>query len=190
MKCFKGFDKDLKCRDFQYELGGTYITDKAKLCEEGFHACENPLDVFRYYPPSDSRYCTVDLKYVSKERASDDSKVVGKKITVNTEIGLNGLIEAGVKFIMDKVNSENAKESNTGDYSAATVEGRDSVAIATGYESKARASLGSAIVVVERGEWNGKTYPIINIKAAIIDGKILKPDTFYTLKNNEFVEVE
>ena len=208
MKYFKGFDKDLKCRDFQYELGGTYKTDKAKLCEEGFHACENPLDVFGYYPPSDSRYCTVDLKYVSKKRANDDSKVVGKKITVNTEIGLNGLIEAGVKFIMDKADFKNAKESNTGfqsaatntgnrsaatntgDYSAATVEGRDSVAIATGYESKARASLGSAIVVVERGEWNGKTYPIINIKAAIIDGEILKPNTFYTLKNNELVEVE
>ena len=208
MKCFKGFDKDLKCRDFQYELGGTYKTDKAKLCNEGFHACENPLDVFGYYPPSDSRYCAVDLKYVSKERSNDDSKVVGKKITVDAEIGLGGLIEAGVKFIMDKVDFKNAKESNTGDYSAATntgnrsaatntgfqsaatVEGKDSVAIATGYEGKAKASLGSAIVVVERGEWNGETYPIINIKAAVIDGDILKPDTFYMLKNNEFVEVE
>ena len=244
MKCFKGFDKNLKCRDFQYELGGTYKTDKAKLCNEGFHACENPLDVFGYYPPSDSRYCNVDLKYVSKERSNDDSKVVGKKITVDAEIGLGGLIEAGVKFIMDKVDFKNSKESNTGYHSAATntgnysaatntgyqsaatntgnysaatntgnysaatntgnysaatntgyhsaatVEGKDSVAIATGYEGKARASLGSAIVVVERGEWNGETYPILNIKAAVIDGDILKPDTFYMLKNNEFVEVE
>lgn len=62
------------------------------------------------------------------------------------------------------------------------------MAIATGYQSKARAGLGSAIILCERGKWNGRTYPLINIKAAIIDGEKLKADTYYTLKNGEFVE--
>ena len=262
MKAYKGFNKDLKCRDFQFELGGEYETKRAKLCEEGFHACENPLDVLGYYGPVDNRFCEVELEEVSDERHMDDSKVVGKRIKIGAEIKLGGLIDAGVKFILDRVDFKNAKESNTGfqsaatntgnrsaatntgfqsaatntgdrsaatntgdysaatntgDYSAATntgdrsaatntgfqsaatntgfqsaatVEGRDSVAIATGYESKAKASLGSAIVVVERGKWNGETYPIINIKAAIVDGKKIKADTFYTLKKGKFVEVK
>jgi hypothetical protein len=80
--------------------------------------------------------------------------------------------------------------TNTGDRSAATVEGKDSVALASGYESKAKACKGSAIVLVERGDWNGETYPLLDIKAAIIDGKTLKENTFYMLKNGEFVEVE
>ena len=62
------------------------------------------------------------------------------------------------------------------------------MAVAVGYESKAKAGIGSAIVVVERGEWNGCTCPLIGIKSAIIDGEILKADTFYKLKNGEFVE--
>ena len=60
----------------------------------------------------------------------------------------------------------------------------------TGYKSKAKAGVGSAIVVCERGEWNGKVYPLLAIKAAIIDGETLKPGTWYTLKDGEFVEAE
>lgn len=56
MKCYKGFDKDLKCRDFQYEIGKEYEEERAEICDTGFHACENPLDVFGYYAPADSRY--------------------------------------------------------------------------------------------------------------------------------------
>lgn len=62
MKCFKDFDKDLKCRDFQYEIGKEYTEEKADICNCGFHACEFPMDVFGYYPPSDSRYCEVELE--------------------------------------------------------------------------------------------------------------------------------
>ena len=72
MKCYKGFDQDLKCRGFQYEVGKEYETDSAKLCESGFHACENPLDVFEYYSPSNNRFCEVELD-ANKERGNDSS---------------------------------------------------------------------------------------------------------------------
>jgi hypothetical protein len=62
MKAYKGFDKDLKCRGFQYEVGKEYETENAKLCDTGFHACENPLNTLNYYKPGDSRYCEVDLE--------------------------------------------------------------------------------------------------------------------------------
>ena len=78
--------------------------------------------------------------------------------------------------------------SATGDHGAASATGRAGVALAAGAECKAKGALGCAICVVERGEWDGETYPIINIKAAIVDGDIVKADTYYKLINGEFVE--
>ena len=135
MKCYKGFDKDLKCRGFQYEIGKEYEENAADICHKGFHACENPMDVFGYYNPADSRYCEVDLD--TNEQTEKDSKRVGKKIKIETEIGLSGLIQAGVKFILEKVDFKSAKESNTGDRSAATNTGYQSAATNTGYQSAA-----------------------------------------------------
>ena len=130
MKCYKGFDKDLKCRGFQYEIGKEYEKNTADICHKGFLACENPMDVFGYYNPADSRYCEVDLD--TNEQTGEDSKRVGKKIKIETEIGLSGLIQAGVKFILEKVDFKSAKESNTGDRSAATNTGNWSAATNTG----------------------------------------------------------
>ena len=101
MKAFKGFDKHLRCRGFQYEVGKEYQPQEAALCRKGFHACENPLDTFRYYPPTDSRYCEVEIDD-NGQRNSDDSKVCGEKIKIGKEIGLDGVIKAGARFIFDK----------------------------------------------------------------------------------------
>ena len=136
MKCFKGFDKDLKCGDFQYEIGKEYTEEKADICNYGFHACEFPMDVFGYYPPSDSRYCEVDLEE-NDQKSSDDSKRVGKKISVKAEIGIAGIIKAGVEYIKEQVDWEDDKATNTGDYSAATNTGNKSAATNTGYQSAA-----------------------------------------------------
>ena len=196
---FKGFDKNLKCIGFQYEVGKTYEHEgKVKCCKQGFHFCENPFDVFGYYSPSESRYCAVEGSG-KVDQDEDDSKVAVSKLHISAEIGLKGIIEAGVKFILDKVNWKDNKESNTGDHSAATntgdrsvsiVEGKDSVAIVTGKDSKAKGALGCWIVLTERGDWNGETYPIFEVKAFKVDGEKIKTDTFYQLINGEAVEVE
>ena len=133
---YKGLDKDLKCRDFQYEIGGEYVEDSASLCNKGFHACENPIDTFSYYPPASSRYCEVELGDVSDE-TSGDSKRCGKRIKIGAEIGIKGIIDAFIKFTFDKIDWKNAKKSNTGNYSAATNTGNRSAATNTGDYSAA-----------------------------------------------------
>ena len=197
MKCFKGFDKDLKCRDFQYEIGKEYTEEKADICNCGFHACEFPMDVFGYYPPSDSRYCEVELEE-NGQKSSDDSKRVGKKISVKAEIGIAGIIKAGVEYIKEQVNWEDDKATNTGYQSAATntgyrsaaiVEGKESIALATGIESKAKGKIGCFIVLAEWKEINYE-YHLVDVKSTKVDGENIKEDTFYTLKDGKFVEVD
>ena len=136
MKCFKGFDKDLKCRDFQYEIGKEYTEEKADICNCGFHACEFPMDVFSYYPPSDSRYCEVELE-ANNQKSYDNSKRVGKKISVKAEIGISGIIKASVEYIKKQVDWKNDNATNTGDHSAATNTGNQSAATNTGNRSAA-----------------------------------------------------
>ena len=130
---YKGFDKDMKCRGFQFEEGKTYETDEAKLCEKGFHACECPLDVFRYYAPCDGKgniqkFHKVTLEDVSPER-EEDSKVCAKKITIGAELNFLGLAKAHVEWVKSQSGNERAE---TGDYSAASNTGNCSAASNTG----------------------------------------------------------
>ena len=218
---FKGFDKDLKCKDYQYEVGKEFEEEgKIEACSNGFHFCENPLDVLGYYPPygekGSSRYCIVKGSG-NIDRDGDDTKVACSKLHISAEIGLKGIIEAGVKFILDKVNWKDNKKSNTGNRSAATntgyrsaatntgnrsaatntgnrsaaeVTGKESIAIVTGKDSKAKGSIGCWIVLTERGEWDGNVYPIKEVKAVRVDGEIIKPDTYYKLINGEVIPCE
>ena len=213
MKAYKGFNKDMTCRGFQFEEGKTYHEENAKLCESGFHACLNPLDCFNYYAPSESVYHEVELNEVLNEK-SEDSKICGKTIKIGAKLDVLGMVKIAVNYIksnidrsIEQTNTGNCSAAtntgnwsaatntgnrsaatNTGNWSAATVEGKDSIAICCGFDCKARASLGSAICLCERGTWNGDTYPLKSVKAAIVDGKSLKPDTWYKLENGEFVE--
>ena len=168
MKCFKGFDKDLKCRDFQYEIGKEYTEEKADICNCGFHACEFPMDVFGYYPPSDSRYCEVDLEE-NGQKSSDDSKRVGKKISVKAEIGIAGIIKAGVEYIKEQVNWEDDKATNTGNQSAATNTGDRSAATNTGDRSAAT-NTGNQSAATNTGNRSAATNTG-DQSAAIVEGK-------------------
>ena len=235
MKVYKGTNKDMKCRGFQYKLGETAVFDgEPHLCEAGLHACEQPIDVLNHYTPNESRYFEAEAEEVSAERESSDSKIVAKKMTLKAEIGVPGLVKAQIEYVKsqigfdDAIKRANAEKENhatgnlgaasatgnrgaasatgylgaasatgdlgaasaTGDRGAASATGKAGVALAAGLECKAMGALGCAICCVERGEWNGKTHPIVAVKAAIVDGENIRADTWYQLKNGKFVEVE
>ena len=151
MKAYKGFDRDLKCRGFQYEVGKEYEEGSAELCRKGFHACENPLDTFCYYRPTDSRYCEVDVDD-NGERNDADSKVCGKHIKIGVEIGLKGVINAGVRFVFDKCRSA-SEENASGWRGNAAASGEMGNAAASGWMGNAAASgeSGNAAASGERG---------------------------------------
>ena len=138
LKAFKGLDKRLRCRGFQYEVGKEYQEPVAELCRKGFHACKNPLDTFRYYPPTDSRYCEVEIDD-NGQRNSDDSKVCGKEIKIGAEIGLDGVIKAGAQFIFEtcKGSDEDHASGEGGNAAASGVSGN---AAASGVRGNAAAS--------------------------------------------------
>ncbi len=201
MKLYKGFDKNMQCRGFQFEEGKTYIHDgEIKLCEKGFHACENPLDCFNYYSPAESIYREVEMEGISSER-EEDSKVAGKSIKIGARISFGKIAQLAVEDInshIDKSKKQQVMEGNysaasntgnrsvassTGYCSAAEVSGKQSVALAIGKESRVRGALGCWIVCAEWDE-NG----IKDVQCVRVDGGKIKPDVWYTLKNGDFVE--
>ena len=192
MKMYKGFDKDLKCRDFQYEIGKTYEEPTAELCSSGFHACERPLDVFRYYAPSKmSRYCEVNLDDVS-DQMSGDSKRCGKKIAVKAEIGIAGLVKAQIQYVKEHTTSKHTdpKQATAGDCGAATSRGFVSVGkngcgLVRGENVKIKGGMGAILVIAVE---NDENYGIKEWKAFVVDGENIKPDVWYKLKNGNLVE--
>ena len=203
MKVYKATDKDMKCRGFQYTLGKTAEVDgDIELCERGLHACEMPLDVLGYYVPGDgSRYFEAELDEVSNKK-SDDTKRVGKKLTLSAEIGIPGLVKAQVEYVKAQCDFDNAIKkadaekknhatgwsgaaSATGDRGAAYATGKCCVAMTTGVCGRVMGELGNAIVCVERNT-NGD---IATILAGIVDGETLKPGVWYTVKNGKWTEV-
>ncbi|MCL3854705.1 hypothetical protein M1P97_25800 [Parabacteroides sp. GYB001] len=142
IKGYKGFNKNLQCRGFQYETGKEYEEKEAiKACSNGFHFCENPFDVFSYYPPCDkngeNRYCEVEASGNIDKEAKGDSKVASSKLKIKAEIGLNGIIKAGIGFILEKIDWRNNSSENSGYRSAATNTGDQSAATNTGDQSAA-----------------------------------------------------
>ena len=212
MKAYKGFGKDMRCKDFQYEENKTYELPKgqeASLCNSGFHACEDPLDCFRYYAPSNSLYHEVELD-ATEEYSSDDSKRVGKRITIGAALNVKGLIEAHVKYVKERItnehNAEPGKPATAGDSGAATA-GDSGAATAGSYgaaTSRGKASVGKNGIACTRG--NGCTvkggmgavlligeeaddsYDLVAWKAVVVDGETIKPDVWYKLVNGDFVE--
>ena len=123
MKAYKGFNQNMTCRDFQYKVGKTYETDKAVLCEAGFHACENPVMCFGYYPPNTSVFHEVELEDVSPEQ-QNDTKRVGKKITIGAKLGIPQICQLTFEYVKahctNEHNAEAGKPATAGDSGAAT----------------------------------------------------------------------
>jgi hypothetical protein len=277
MKGYKGYDKNFKCRDFQYEVGKEYKTDKAKICESGFHFCENPLDIFNYYSTVDSKFTEVEgLENIVA--GSDDTKISCTHIKIGVELSLSNLVFKAVDYILSKIDftkkqtntgdrsastntgyrsaatntgdssaatntgyssaatntgyrsaatntGDRSASTNTGDSSAATntgdrsastntgyrsaatntgdssaatntgtgsasiVTGKQSIACALGIGCKAKGAKGCYLVLAER-VYKNNDYILKSVKAVKVDGKKIKEDTFYMLKNGKFMEVE
>jgi len=235
MNAFKGFNKDMTCRGFQFKEGETYHEEKAKLCDSGFHACEDPLDCFDYYAPSESVFHEVELEEVTDEK-ENDSKCVGKTIKIGAEIGLPGIIKAHFEYVKSRCTNENnagpGKPATAGSYGAATAgdsgaatagdsgaatagsygaatagsygaatagdsgaatsrgssaSGKNGLSVARGNGCKVKGGLGAVLVLVEE---NDDDFNIKEWASAVVDGETIKADTWYTLKDGEFVEVK
>ena len=243
MKTYKGFDKNLQCRGFQYEIGKEYEEEKAEACNCGFHACERPLDVFAYYAPADSRYCEVEQDG-ELSKCNEDSKVASTKIKIGAEIGIPGLVNAQIEYVKshctNECNAEPGKPATAGMYGAATAcdggaatagdsgaatagnsgaaTAGDGGAATAGYRGAATAGDGGAaasrgsVSVGENGVGTVRGdgvkikggmgavlvcaiepndgHDVITWAAAVVDGEKIKADTWYTVRDGKFVEVE
>jgi hypothetical protein len=135
---YKGFNKDWNCRGFQYKVGETYKQDgEAAACKSGFHACENPLDVLKYYPPT-SKFAKVQMIGAVDREAGSDTKVAASEIYVKVELSLHDFIGEAVEWM--KSNAKVTGQHLTGGHSAASATGGHSAASATWYHSAASAT--------------------------------------------------
>lgn len=161
VKGIKGFDKDLKCRGYQFEIGKHYEEEEAIICNAGFHFCGFPLDVFKYYPPTHSRYAEVEGSGETDRNEGGDSKVSVTKLHVKAELTLGAVIDSAVKFIMSRIDWKNQKKSssprstvtNEGCFSATVNAGSRSVATNTGDRSAAT-NIGYRSVAASTGDWS------------------------------------
>ena len=226
---YKGFDKNLKCRDFQYEVGKEYEMDgDIKCCERGFHACESPLEVFDHYDMLNSRFAEVEQSgKIDKEE--NTTKVCSSRIKVKAELKIADIINLGVEWIKDVTSpaklkketdlndngnnyaqigssgysaqigssGDSAQIGSSGDYAqigssgdSAKIEstGEHSIVMAAGYDSMAKAKIGSWITLAE-WERNDNVWVPICVKTEKVDGERIKADTYYKLVDGEFKEV-
>jgi len=129
IKSYKGFDKNLRCRDFQYKIGGIYEMDgEIKVCNRGFHACESPFDVFDYYTMIDSRFCEVEQDgNISKEDRG--TKICSSKIKIKAELKLADMINLGIEWLKEITLPEkiktSIKDNSSGNYAKIGSSGDD-----------------------------------------------------------------
>ena len=202
MKAYKGFNKDMTCRGFQFEEGKTYEEPEAKLCESGFHACLNPLDCFDYYSPETSEFHEVDLGDVLDERG-EDTKICAKKIKIGAKLDVAGICKAHFEFVKSQTekNKKGENESSLAaqdmsslaaqDCSSLAAQDRSSLAagkncVIAAFNSKAKARCNTLIALANRN----RDGVITEWKAGVVDGETLKADTWYKLENGEFVECD
>ena len=239
IKSYKGFSKDMTCKGKQYAEGETFTEDDAKCCDRGMHACEYPLDCFRYYGPANSIYHEVEQSG-KIDKNSDDAKVASTIMKVGARLDIRGLVHAAIEYTKSRTTTEytdpdmatagdsgaatagNYGAATAGNYGAATagykgaatagdkgaatagdsgaatagdsgaatsrgrsVSGKDGLSVARGNDVKVKGGLGAILVIVEEKR---ASYNISEWKAVVVDGEQIKADTWYKLKDGEFVE--
>ena len=207
-KAFKGFNKDLTCRGFQYEEGKEFETARAECCEEGFHACEYPLDCFGYYNPAQSVYHEVELDG-DMDQSGSDTKICATKIKIGARLSIAGLVKAAIDFTMSRVNKEASSDerhgyaSATGYRGASSVSDPTGVAVAWGHEARAKGCLGAHLILSDwryigekysdgdyKYPYRVESWELAGAKLVIVDGEKIKADTYYRCINGEIVEVD
>ena len=214
---YKGTDKDMKCRGMQYELGETKTDAGAIRCgNKGFHSCEAPFDVLRYYPIRDgNRFFEAEAAGTIDRSGAEDSKLASSELTLKAEIGFPGLIKAQVAYTRKKAESGTAGgddsnlaggvrsnlaggvRSNLAGGAYSNLAGGDDSNLAGGASSiivgrsgcKAKGGKNSIIVLTE-WDWRNGEYAPTCVKAEVVDGERIKADTWYTLVDGEIIEAE
>ena len=216
MKAFKGFNKDLTCRGYQYEDGKEFHTERAECCDTGFHACEYPLDCFGYYDPAHSVYHEVELSG-EMDKSGDNTKVCATDIKIGARLSIAGLVKMAIDFTMSKVNKEAGSDerhgfasatgncgasSATGYKGASSVSDPTGVAVAWGHEARAKGCKGAHLILSDWrfiGEkyWDGSykdmynkdNWELTGAKMVVVDGEKINEDTYYRCIEGEIVEV-
>lgn len=173
-----------------------------RVCKKGFHACPYPLDVFGYYAPSGSRFCEVEQS--GKIDDSESNKVCSSKIRIGAELDIRGLVKAAVSYVKERCtnecNAEPGKPATAGDCGAATAgysgaatargkasTGSNGLSVVRGKNVQVKGGIGAILVIAEERD---NTYDIVDWKAVVVDGEVVKADTWYRLENGELVEVD
>ena len=215
MKGFKAFGKGLVCRGKQYKENTVFEEQEAVICRSGMHFCENPLDVLDYYPLVDRNGNVVEVAEVEaldECQTDDNKKYCTKKLKIGFKLSLSAFVKAAIDFAFEKSDDkvltgdyaklassgdyaqlassgDYAKLASSGDYAKLASSGYGAVIAGIGKLNTAKGKKGSWLVLAEWG-YNDieRKYIPICVKAAQIDGVVIKEDTFYKLENGEFKE--
>ncbi len=216
MRAFKGFNKDLTCRGYQYEEGKEFHTERAECCDTGFHACEYPLDCFGYYDPAHSVYHEVELSG-EMDKSGDNTKVCATDIKIGARLSIAGLVKMAIDFTMSKVNKEAGSDerhgfasatgncgasSATGYKGASSVSDPTGVAVAWGHEARAKGCKGAHLILSDwkyvgarysdgdyMDPYDKESWELTGAKMIVVDGENIKEDTYYRCIEGEIVEV-
>ena len=216
MRAFKGFNKDLTCRGYQYEEGKEFHTERAECCDTGFHACEYPLDCFGYYDPAHSVFHEVELSG-EMDKSGDNTKVCATNIKIGARLSIAGLVKMAIDFTMSKVNKEAGSDERHGFASATGYKGASSatgykgassvsdptgVAVAWGHEARAKGCKGAHLILSDwkyvgarysdgdyMDPYDKESWELTGAKMVVVDGDKIKEDTYYRCIEGEIVEV-
>lgn len=216
MRAFKGFNKDLTCRGYQYEEGKEFHTERAECCDTGFHACEYPLDCFGYYDPAHSVFHEVELSG-EMDKSGDNTKVCATDIKIGARLSIAGLVKMAIDFTMSKVNKEAGSDerhgfasatgncgasSATGYKGASSVSDPTGVAVAWGHEARAKGCKGAHLILSDwkyvgarysdgdyMDPYDKESWELTGANMVVVDGEKIKEDTYYRCIEGEIVEV-
>ena len=194
MKVYKGTDKNMQCLGKQYVLGKKEVDDGAIRCgDKGYHSCEAPFDVLRHYPNiNGNRFFEAEAGGEIDKAKNDDTKLASSELTLKSEIDFAGLVKAQIEYTRKKAESgtTGGDESNLAGGRCSNLAGGDSSLIVGQNRCNAKGGLHSVIVLTKwKYDDNGNYVPIA-VKSEIVDGVRIKANTWYKLKNGEFVEVD